>query len=202
MRSNLLSLSCFVLMLFAGTAPALAQGIHFGVKGGYNISQMTLGSEVLSTESRNGFFVGPVIKASLPVGIGLDVAGLYDERDVELGGVRVKMKSINVPVNLRFNIGLGSVVGAYMTIGPQFSFSLGEKDFDLSETYSTLKSLRLSDSCLSANMGAGIYLTRHVEIGAVYNIAIDKTGELEHYTINDALQTHASAWQIVASVYF
>ncbi len=173
-----------------------------GVKGGYNITQMSLGSKVLDTQNRYGFFVGPTVKGSLPVGIGFDIAALYDERELELDDVNVTQKSLNVPVNLRFNIGLGSMVGAYMTLGPQFCFTLGDKDYDLSEVSRTVKELRLRDSYMTVNMGAGIYLTKHFELGAIYNIAVAKTGELDHLGLSDALHTHASAWQITASVYF
>ena len=198
-RWTLVVAMAVMLLLPAGSR---AQGINFGVKGGFNITQMYLGSKVVSTENKNGFFFGPTLKASLPMGIGIDAAGLYDERDMKVEGTTIKQKSFNVPVNLRFNIGLGRLVGAYMVCGPQFSFTLGDKEFDLSETYQTAAKFRLRDAYMSVNMGVGLYVTRHIEVGALYNIAVARTGQLKDYDLNDALNSHSHAWQVSAAFYF
>ena len=202
-KSRLTLIALFVTaIMFLLPVGSRAQGIHFGVKGGYNITQMYLGSKIVNTENKNGFFIGPTLKASLPMGIGIDAAGLYDERDMEVEGTTIKQKSFNVPVNLRFNIGLSRLVGVYMVCGPQFSFTLGDKEFDLSETYQTAAKFRLRDAYMSVNMGVGLYLTRHIEIGALYNIAVARTGQLKDYNLNDALNSHSHAWQISAAFYF
>ena len=136
------------------------------------------------------------------VGVGFDIAGLYDERTMEVDGEEIRHKTFNVPVNLRYNIGLGRLVGTYMTVGPQFSFTLGDKEFQLTDAYNTARDFRLRDAFMSVNMGAGIYVTKHLEVGVIYNIAVGRTGELKELTWDDALQSRASAWQLTASLFF
>ena len=61
--------------------PASAQ-VQFGLKGGLNVTSMSLSEKVLSKENRAGFFIGPTAKFTLPiVGLGVDASALYDQRE-------------------------------------------------------------------------------------------------------------------------
>ena len=52
-------------MLF--TANTANAGINFGVKGGLNVTSMSLNSEVFDASNRAGFFFGPTVKFTLPI---------------------------------------------------------------------------------------------------------------------------------------
>ena len=66
--------------------PAQAQ-IKFGLKGGLNITDMSMDSKVLDASNRTGFFIGPSVKFTLPVvGLGIDASALYDQREAKLKG--------------------------------------------------------------------------------------------------------------------
>ena len=92
--------------------PAQAQ-IKFGLKGGLNITDMSLSSdELFETSNRAGFFIGPTVKFTLPiVGLGIDASALYDQREAKVKGTdkKLKQQAINIPINLRYDIGLGSL---------------------------------------------------------------------------------------------
>ena len=100
-------------MLFAASS-AQAQ-VKFGLKGGLNVTNMSLNSEVFDADNQTGFFIGPTVKFTLPiVGLGIDASALYDQRDakvkVEDDGEsvesKIKNQSINIPINLRYGVGL------------------------------------------------------------------------------------------------
>ena len=116
------------------TMAAQAQGIKFGVKGGLDVQDMKFNENVFNTENKLGWFVGPTLQVSLPVsGLGVDIAGLYDQKTTEVNGVSIKQKYILVPVNARLKFGLGSSAGIYVAAGPQFAFNVGDKDFKLNK---------------------------------------------------------------------
>ena len=116
-----------VSLLAATTAQAQ---IKFGLKGGLNVTDMSLSSKVIDKSNQTGFFIGPTVKFTLPlVGLGIDAAALSDQRDAELNDEKVSQKNINIPINLRYNIGLGSLAGIYVAAGPQFGFNVGDKNF-------------------------------------------------------------------------
>ena len=198
-----------VVCLAAMTTSVQAQGIKFGVKGGLNITKMSFSKDVVKSDNKTVFFVGPTFKISLPAGFGVDIAALYDERSADVtGGYKeeeskvivntdgetIKQKSIQVPVNLRYSIGLSSLAGLYFALGPQFGFPVADKVFD-----TDFGEYRLKDANLSINFGAGVYMLGHLEIGVTYNLAAGKSGEFKNW--ND-VDTHNHAWQISAAYYF
>lgn len=201
-----------LIVLVAATyfaVPANAQ-LKFGIKGGLNITDMSLSKDVFETSNRTGFFIGPTIKFTLPiVGLGIDASALYDQREGELNvaaddntivSTKLKQKSINIPINLRYDIGLGSLAAVYLAAGPQFGFNVGDKNQSL---YEDVVNWRLNSSNFSVNVGAGIMLLSHLQIGANYNIVCGKTGEI---TILDGaksvLRGRSNTWQISAAYYF
>lgn len=189
--------------------PANAQ-LKFGIKGGLNITDMSLSNDVFETSNRTGFFIGPTIKFTLPiVGLGIDASALYDQREGEVNveaddntlvSTRLKQKSINIPINLRYDIGLGSLAAVYLAAGPQFGFNVGDKNQSL---YKDVAEWRLNTSNFSVNVGAGVMLLGHLQVGANYNIVCGKTGEI---TVLDGaesvLRGRSNTWQISAAYYF
>lgn len=201
-----------LIVLVAATyfaVPANAQ-LKFGIKGGLNITDMSLSNDVFETSNRTGFFIGPTIKFTLPiVGLGIDASALYDQREGEVNveaddntlvSTRLKQKSINIPINLRYDIGLGSLAAVYLAAGPQFGFNVGDKNQSL---YKDVAEWRLNTSNFSVNVGAGVMLLGHLQVGVNYNIVCGKTGEI---TVLDGaesvLRGRSNTWQISAAYYF
>lgn len=200
-------------MLFS-ISSAQAQ-VKFGLKGGLNVTNMSLNSEVFDADNQTGFFIGPTVKFTLPiVGLGIDASALYDQRDakitVEDKGAsvesKIKNQSINIPINLRYGVGLGSTASVYLFAGPQFGFNVGDKNQSL---FKDMGEWRLKSSTFSVNVGLGAMLLSHLQISANYNIACGKTGET---TVSSALgelaqsaakkRGRANAWQIGLAYYF
>ena len=195
----------FVVALLAATMTVQAQGLKFGIKGGLNLTKMTFSKDVYSSDNQAGFYLGPTSKLSLPLGFCVDAAALYDQRSAKVesdnltgvqgaGDEKIKQKSIQIPINARYNIGLGSEAGIYLAVGPQFGFPVGDKVYNTKVGEYTLKS-----SNLSFNFGAGVYLLDHLEVGFSYNLAAGKSGEFKN---GGDIDTHNNAWQIGAAIYF
>ena len=121
-------------MMF-GANNAQAQ-VQFGIKGGLNVTSMSLDKDkLLDTENQVGFFIGPTVKFTLPiVGLGIDASALYDQREAKLKGdingnevetsSKLKTQAINIPLNVRYGVGLGSVATVFFFAGPQFGFNI------------------------------------------------------------------------------
>ena len=193
-----------VLMAAMLVAIPAKAGINFGIKGGYNITNFSFSEDVIAKDNLQGFFIGPSLKIGIPVlPIGFEIAALYDQRDAKLGGEKISQKSINIPINVRYELGLGDMAGIYVAAGPQFGFNIGDKSFNFDD----VADYKLKDSNLSINLGAGVRLVKHLEIGFNYNIALGKTGEINVIDgAGEALGINgngkANAWQISAAYYF
>lgn len=201
-----------MVLVAALTMTAQAQRVQFGVKGGLNLTKMSVSKDVIKSDNQAGFYIGPTLKIALPLSFSVDVAALYDQRSAKValddnsqpvllgegamnvGDEKIKQKSIQIPVNARYNIGIGSEAGIYLAVGPQFGFPVGDKVYNTKLGEYTLKS-----SNLSFNFGAGVYLLDHLEIGFSYNLAAGKSGEFKNA---GDIDTHNNAWQIGAAIYF
>ncbi len=189
--------------------PAQAQ-VNIGLRGGLNVTNMSLDKDVFNVSNRAGFFVGPTLKLGFGT-IGADIAALYDQREAKVNEETIKQKSIVIPVNARLNFGLGAV-GAFIAAGPQFGFNVGDKEFsfkDLKGSTETAKDkFQLKKSNFSVNVGGGVHFGK-LDVGVTYNIAIGKTADVDAEgawnTTKDAVKNFDAknnAWQVYAAYYF
>jgi hypothetical protein len=190
-----------VLMAVAFAMPSKAQ-FSWGIQAGLNMSNVSVKDAVdnagEAVKSRTGFFVGPTVKFTLPiVGLGIDASALYDQREGKAGTETIKSQSLQIPVNVRYGIGLGSIAEVFAFAGPQFGFKLsGDKNFGSEEW--TLKS-----SNLSANIGIGATVLSKLQAKLNYNIALGKTGEFKDKDIAKEIgSAKFNAWQISLAYFF
>ena len=182
--------------------PAQAQLVKFGVKGGLNVSSMKFNKDVLESSNKTGWFIGPTLQVSLPLGgLGADISAFYDQKTLGTDADEtIKQKSILVPVNLRWKLGLGSMAGIYLAAGPQFGFNVGDDNFSLKAVDQTFQ---LKKSNLSVNLGAGAYVTKHVEVGFAYNIPLGDTGDVTVLSgAKEAFDFKTNTWQVSVALFF
>ena len=203
---KIFSVALLATMMFATSASAQ---IDFGVKGGLNVTSMSLSSDVFDASNQAGFFIGPTVKFTLPiVGLGVDASALYDQRSAKIGvennegelsGERTaKQQQIAIPINLRYGIGLGDAANIFFFAGPQFGFNVGDKEQKL---WNQASDWKLKTSNFSINLGLGATLVKHLQVSANYNIACGTTGEVE-VAKNVFGKGKNNAWQIAVAYYF
>lgn len=203
MKKIFMLLAMIVTMTAANNASAQ---IKFGLKGGVNVTDMSLNSSVFDASNRTGFFVGPTIKVQLPlVGLGIDASALYDQREakIKVGNTTTKetlrSQAINIPINLRYGWGLSSMANIFLFAGPQFGFNVGDKDQKINDK----STWSVKNSNFSLNFGAGVTLLSHLQLTANYNVVCGKTSDasIEQLT-NKEVRSRANAWQIALAYYF
>ncbi|MCY6294701.1 porin family protein [Bacteroides fragilis] len=119
-------ISALMIAVCIGMAmPAQAQLIKFGVKGGVNLAKADFNKSDLKTDNFTGFFIGPMAEVTIPlVGLGVDGALLFSQRGVKVGDESIRQNGLDIPINLKYTIGLGSALGIYVAAGPDFYFNL------------------------------------------------------------------------------
>jgi hypothetical protein len=200
-------LFALVLMAVAFAMPSKAQ-FSWGIQAGLNMTNISTENAAGSVKSRTGFFVGPTVKFSLPiVGLGIDASALYDQRegkvDIDGKSETLKSQSIQVPINLRYGIGLGSLAEVFAFAGPQFGFNIGGK----SSIFNDAADWTLKSSNLSANVGLGATILSKLQAKINYNFALGKTGEVEpsaaiKTVMDKTADAKFSSWQISLAYFF
>ena len=202
-----------IVMAVAMFLPSQAQ-ISFGLQGGLNltnISDFSLNVDGVDNAIKNkaGFFVGPTVKFTLPiVGLGVDAAALYDQREAKTGDQTLKSQSIQIPINVRYGFGIGSMAEIFAFAGPQFGFHIGDKNKTWTDYKNNAYDWTLKSSNISANVGLGATILGHLQLKVNYNIALGKTGDIEVKDGANAAwdvitgKAKANAWQVSAAYYF
>ena len=199
-----------VLLAAAFAMPSKAQ-FSWGIQAGLNMTNVSVKDAEGSMKSRTGFFVGPTIKFTLPIiGLGIDASALYDKREgkAENGQGDTKTfesESLQIPINVRYGFGLGSIAEVFAFAGPQFGFKLGgDSDTSIGGTKVSEWSLRSSN--LSANIGIGATIMSKLQAKINYNVALGKTGEFKAADANGVLEEIGSAkfnsWQVSLAYFF
>lgn len=203
------SVFLFVAALLMAS-PAQAQGVKFGIKGGFNITDMKFDKSStansiyqMGKENKNGWYAGLTAKGTLIGGLGFDIAALYDQRETEVNGETIKQQYIYVPLNLRFNIGLGSMASVYLAAGPQFGFNIGDSKIEWQNPVDYAQNkFQLKKSTFGVNVGAGITLLKFLELGAVYSIPLGNTADFDIQNAIEEYDVKSNTFQVSAAIYF
>ncbi len=176
--------------------PAQAQ-LKFGVKGGLNITSLSLSKDIAKSDNRTGFFIGPMAEFTLPiVGLGVDAAVLYSQSRAQMDyktNIADNLKSLEVPINLKWTFGLGSLASGFIAAGPQFGWNVGNSSF-------VEDAIQLKNNFTTFNVGVGAKFLRHFQAGVNYNFSLGKVGQIID---NENLQKiKRKTWQISVAYLF
>lgn len=212
MKKILVSALVALMAIFA-VVPVQAGIFKWGIEGGINMSKMKISKSALEANNRSGWFAGVKAQVTIPLlGLGIDGAVLYSQKymDVEkamvgtsltgqpyyyMGTESKSMPYFELPINIKYNIGFSSVIGAYISTGPQWSYYMGGKTFTFED--GTIGSFK--DTNFSWNIGLGINAIKHLQLGVTYNIPIGKTGEVKEmnaWDVTKALDMKNNTWQV------
>ena len=175
-----------LMMALLMVSPANAQ-VRLGIKGGMNLSKLTFDKDVVSSNNRAGFFVGPIFYVDLPFlpGFGFDLAAIYDRKGTTMTAViddqkyekKGYVQFLDVPIDVNYKISFSRGFAIYGSTGPQFSFNLKQDDFKT--IVDQRANYKIKDSNFSWNVGFGMEIIRHFRLGYNYNIALGDWAEVK-----------------------
>ncbi len=198
------TIALLVTICLCMVTPAQAQ-FNWGVKGGLNVSKMSFETNFLSSENSTGFFIGPMAEFTIPfIGLGIDAALLYSQKDIKMTAAQIdvseKMQGLDIPVNLKYTIiGLGSIGGIYLAAGPDFFFNFS-KDIECTHYWGMSK----RKMQIGLNVGGGIKLINHLQIGVNYTIQLNDPGvvELCYTDVVAGYNYKVKTWQVSVAYLF
>lgn len=182
------------LMLGMACGTAQAQSFSYGIVGGLNLTKLKYSGsakENFSSDNRAGWYIGPKVEFNTALGIGIDAALEFSQRSLNITSedlsaentvhgvvsnqsVTEKYRTIEIPINIRYNIGLGSKAGVYVSTGPQFGFALQNMKWKNLGSGTNFSKENMNTTW---NIGAGVRLLGHLEVGVGYNFALGKAGK-------------------------
>lgn len=177
--------------------PAQAQ-LKWGVKGGVNVAKVTFDDKTFKSDNMAGFFIGPMAEFTIPVvGLGIDGSLLFSQKGIKADNSAIKQYGLDIPVNLKYNIGLGSLLGIYLAAGPDFYF-----DFSKNKNIKPNVEAKKKGAQVGINVGAGIKLIKHLQIGVNYNIPLGDSFTMENAWDAATSGAKIKTWQVSAAYLF
>lgn len=197
-------LAVAMLFIIGGATTASAQ-FKFGIVAGMNMSKLSFDDgKYFNSEHRAGWYVGPKVWFNIPiVGLGVNASAQYSQRRMNVksgdGEDAVSdsknLNTIEIPINVRYTLGLGSIASVYAETGPQFGFNVGNK------TVSEVAKFKSSN--VTWNVGIGARVLGHLEAGVGYNIALSNFGELVPDQLRGTKNDFKSnTWQVQVAYLF
>lgn len=184
-----ISTFCIALLLaFVGTVAAQAQSFSYGITAGYNLTKLTFSGSAkknFSSDNKPGWFIGPKVEFNTVIGLGMDASlqysqrklniceNMYEASDDILDNRSETYRTIEIPINVRYNVGLGKMASVFVYTGPQFGFPLQSMTWDDFGTGSNFSKEKMNTAW---NIGAGVRLLKHLEANVGYNFALSKAG--------------------------
>ena len=183
---------------------------RFGVKAGLNVNNIDINKlkDTFDKDNGCGWTAGVMTEFQVPlIGLCFDLSLMYTRMNADatfdFGSTDEALSKnrnfIQVPLNIKYKISLpavGRIIAPYIFTGPDFSFKLDKNTVDAVKT----------KTCQVAwNVGLGLQLVRHLQIGASYGFGINNIIEKmpENLGINTTdLSLKNNYWTITAAYLF
>lgn len=191
------------LIAILGAGAANAQ-FRFGVKAGLNLNKLHL-SEVkdnFDADNGCGFTAGLMTEFQIPIiGLCFDASLMYTRMNSDFNistEEKVGKNFLEIPINIKYKFGLpvvGNVIAPYIFTGPSFAIKLDKNSIEYIK----------SKTCQVAwNVGIGIQLVNHLQIGASYGFGINNVvDKINVGGINtEAIKCKNNYWTITAAYLF
>ncbi|MCH5239285.1 MAG: porin family protein [Muribaculaceae bacterium] len=182
-----------VALLIAVMSVGVANAqFKFGVKAGVNVNHLSLKNATLAENDKAGWTAGVMTEFQVPViGLCLDLSLMYARLNNNDGNNNFLM----VPLNVKYKFSLpvvGRFLAPYLFTGPSFDFKLNK---------STLSYYKTKTFQAVWNVGLGVELIKHVQIGASYGFGINNIAKVVASSANP-VKLHNNYWTISAAYLF
>ena len=194
-----------VVMLVAVMGISVADAkLRFGLKAGVNVSHLSANMGTFDKNNQAGWTAGIMTEFQLPlVGLGVDISAMYARLNSELNDIidldgeeiSPNKNFILIPVNLKYKISLpvvGSFLAPYIFTGPSFGFKLDK---------STIDDFKTKTFQAVWNVGLGLELVKHLQIGASYGFGMNNILKTV-YSSADPVKYYNNYWTITAAYLF
>ncbi|MDE6311191.1 MAG: PorT family protein [Muribaculaceae bacterium] len=191
--------------IVAVAATASAQ-FRIGPRVGIDVNSMRFDKSTFNSDNRAGITAGLQCEFTIPVvNLAFDASVMYTRRNSSApvsvtneDGLYKSRDFINIPINFKYKIGLpvvGSIITPYIFTGPDFAFLVSKRAIE-----DAFKEKKVD---VAWNVGLGVQLIKHLQIGASYGFGMTKFVEKKVIGTNPVdIDGRTNYWTITAAWLF
>lgn len=185
-----------LLIAITGFGVADAQ-FRFGIKAGVNVNHLSTSfNDYLDDNNQAGWTAGVMTEFKVPmIGLGFDLSLMYARlnSDPDLDNKNF----LQVPLNIKYKFSIpviSSILAPYIFTGPSFGFKLDKN---------TIDEVKTKTFQAAWNVGLGLELVKHLQIGASYGFGINNIVKIvdSDYNLPD-VKLKNNYWTITAAYLF
>lgn len=191
-----------MVALFAVSTWSVHAQFRFGVKGGVNISKVKFNRDAFKPDNVTGFHVGPALEAMFG-SLGLDLALLYSQIGFDSEDETVKNSYLEVPLNLKFKMGL-PLVKPFAAAGPYVGFRVaGDKIWHVKDHVDgVVKQFKAQSFGAGLNFTAGAEVLKFLQVGLTYSLGLTDDYKTLDMGDVDGYKGKPHTWKVSAVVFF
>lgn len=205
--NNLKRLVILAVVAVIGVGMANAE-FRWGIKAGMNVNRIHIGDNwaerTFDAHNATGWTAGITTDFKVPViGVGFDLSVMYsrmnNDSDRTLGldnFIDYGKDFLEIPLHLKYNLNLpvvSSIVAPYIFTGPSFAIRLNKETIDAIKT----------KSCqVGWDLGLGLTLVRHLQIGAGYTWGINNIAKFVTPINPQTVKVKNNYWTLTAAYLF
>ena len=207
---NLIKKLCIVVIVACVGIGTAESKIRFGIKAGVNVNNLHLNdpAKMFDPDNGVGWTAGVMSEFQLPlIGLGIDLSLMYSRMNTTIDeivngapgivdNVNVGKNFIEIPLNLRYKISIpmvGNIIAPYIFTGPAFAFKLDKN---------TLEYFKSKTCQVAWNVGLGLELVKHLQIGASYGFGLNNVANFTGFANAETLKVKNNYWTITAAYLF
>lgn len=206
----------------------MSQSLRWGVKGGVlgNKASTSGLSNHFREENFTGFQIGPMAQYHTGFyGLTLDFSLLYVQRGLKFDDtynnktLKLKTQSIDIPIELKWEMGLSNTFDLFLGLGPSFSFLIDKDNWGRELAHigidildKNMNSMGWRSTEVGINLGGGVKILDHLMLSCYYNIALTNSAKHHingnsHDAIDDifdgnVFETRNKYWQLSLAYIF
>lgn len=197
-----------VIATLVFVATSYGKTLSFGIKAGANFNHLSLNENIVNDFNKTnstGWEAGVMLDANLILGFGFDISLMYarmnnsisivDNNQEVFNGDEAGKNFLQIPLNLKYKLSLPMVsnyIAPYIFTGPNFSFKLDKN---------IVNKIKSRTCQVAWNIGLGVELVKHLQIGASYNFGINKISNTFLHT-NQEFDVKNNYWMVTAAYLF
>ena len=192
---------CFLIFAALFAVSTIDAQVRLGAKGGLNIAKASFNKDAFKSDNITGFHIGPTLEAMFGKGgLGLDLALLYSQKGFDSDEETVKNSYLEVPVNLKFKLGM-PLVNPFVAAGPYIGFRVsGDKAWTVSKSIE--EQIKAKSFSAGMNFAIGAELFDKLQLGLNYSWGL--TDNYETFDANDidSYTGKSHTWSVSAAFFF
>lgn len=193
-------LFCF---LFISGMNTLKAQVRAGVKGGIDVIDNTISTDILRISNRMGYQIGGTIEALMPMtGLGLELSLLYGRKEYN---VEQKLSDptifnydyLSIPLSIKKRIDFTSMFGIFASAGAYANVRI--EGGDLVVAFEKFKAKQFA---AGVNASLGLRLLDNFDLGMYYRCELTDTFAEKSPTIDNLSKKKFQSWTVGLSYFF